>query len=165
MLAWHYTTNDRKHAPQILLDGYLKPGAGTQPDQEDELVRTLQLPRATIRRMIAQDQATKAAVWFSLDQWYETSTSPRESISEIHERYGLIRIGIDPSSCPLTWEDYCRESGHSAATIRSMKKLSYKIGSKPSHYRWRGDRVPKSEWLAVERFDGSRWLPLEAKVE
>lgn len=157
MTVWHYTTNDERHGGKILSDGVLQPRVGMTAEFESDYIE-LGFSRSAVRRIIAEDAATRPAVWFSLEQHFEPSAKCSSSMAELHELAGILRIGVAPSVCPGTWNDYCRESGQSAKALREMKSAAYRMGSRPSNYRLSWTPVWSANWIAVEVFDGANWV-------
>ena len=150
MMLWHYTI--RQFLDSILTDGVLKPA-------------TLGVPKGEL-----------PVVWFSANQlWEKTANKGTEdelgirrtlSMHETH-RYGkgLVRIGVDPSAAPYRWEDFKRLSGISPKTARDLYRKAIEIQAKPGEWYVSFEPVPKAKWVAMEAFDGQRWLPLEVLTD
>lgn len=161
-LAWHYTTNDADRGHKIFAERIVQPTKGASLDELDKAVAA-GIPRRLYMKAIEIDQKTKRAVWFSLEQFWEPSANKLglgSSLQDLCKIVEVIRIGVNAEVCPLTWDDYCRDSGHDAKHLRSMKSAAYSCNSRPSTYRLTWEAVPAEQWVAVERLDGDKWVPL-----
>jgi hypothetical protein len=145
-LRWHYTVRQR-------LDGLLRDGV---------------LPPATAGLPAGE----RPAVWFSSNQqWEETANQawqrPDGTINPGNKEAthllggGLARIGVLPETAPHDWKAFKALSGIKAAKARGMYDAAIGVGARPGEWFVSFEPVPRSQWVAVEVWDGERWLRLE----
>ena len=145
-LRWHYTVRQR-------LDGLLRAGV---------------LPLATAGLPAGE----RPVVWFSSNQlWEETANQawqrPDGTINPGNKEAthllggGLARIGVLPETAPHDWKAFKALSGIKAAKARGMYGAGIGAGARPGEWFVSFEPVPRSQWLAVEVWDGAQWLRLE----
>jgi hypothetical protein len=142
-LVWHYTINPR--FLKILKCGYI--------DVSTKGVVPPQLP----------------VVWFSANQWWEPTlmfcieNGPVLSLREMYlEWIFAIRIGVLPSSAPITWPSLRWRALIGEESANHLVAVAAKMGGSPSRWHCSMTPVPRSEWQAVESFDGQKWTPVTA---
>jgi len=144
-IRWHYTIGHR--LKKILEDGEIRPATAGEPKGE------------------------KPAVWFSIhDDWEPTANKftvgfdgkPVVLTREQTENGGggLCRIGVAKEMAPHNWEAHKRLSGITAKEARRIYQKAIAQGTRPGHWFTTYSAVPRSQWLAVEVCDSSRWVPL-----
>jgi hypothetical protein len=141
---WHYTPLERLQP--IVLSGVLRPTA------------------------VAIDPGERPAVWFSANQYFEqtaakmvreatTGTIRTLSMEEMHDLYGVVRIGVHPSNPRLIgWDGFRRTSGISKTTARALCHLGH-----PHVWFASYTPVPTAEWIAVDVWTGTCWAPASAE--
>jgi hypothetical protein len=140
--VWHYTTARRLAA--ILQAGELRFAAGLLPKGE------------------------KPVVWFSSnEEWEPTANIPlrqpdgRMAIATKDATCllegGLARIGVACETAAHDWEAYKRLSGITPKHAREMYKAAIAQGARPGQWFANFEPVPRSQWLAVEVWDGREW--------
>lgn len=159
MIVYHYSRI--KHLAKILESGVLLPATAMVPRNE------------------------KPAVWFSINDYWEPSAGmmvladksglvqygdgtatldPRAlrqcSMQECHEKMGLTRFVVDETSAPYTWRHHKQYGGISRREAKALYELSIRDSVCVTQWRLSYDPVPASEWLAVEKWDGSKWCPI-----
>ena len=143
---WHYTYTDALLG--MLKDGFIRPATG----------------------LIGHGE--RPIVWFSKEQFWEPTVTKGIRLtdgsiadlgmSELHSNgFGLFRIGVDPSTAPLTWSDIRRESGMEPTTATALSQIARLRGGNPSNWRGTFQPVPISKWEIIECFDGFDWKALD----
>jgi hypothetical protein len=80
---------------------------------------------------------------------------------------GLIRIGVDVTAAPLTWDDYRTRAEASPDALEGLKIGARERGADPSEWRASFDPAPRAAWLTVERWDRDerQWTPFYGPAE
>jgi hypothetical protein len=60
---------------------------------------------------------------------------------------------------PYDWQQFVRLSGATAQQIKALSEVARERGSRPEDWRVRFGPVPATCWLAIEVWNGHRWLP------
>jgi len=143
-IRWHYTIGDRLEG--ILVAGELRPATAGVPAGE------------------------KPCVWFSVNQdWEPTANKLGKdgfgvlqalTKEETHELGGgLVRIGVSPSTAPHDWRAYKRLSCVTRDEAKGLYDSAIARGSRPGDWFVSFSAVPRSQWLAIEVWDGAKWIP------
>jgi len=143
-LRWHYTKSI--HLSVILRDGFIKPATAGVPAGE------------------------KPIVWFSSNSQWELTAAPgiripgsrdrRMSMGETAQRFGLARIGVDPTVAPHEWKTLKELSGMSSKTAASLHEAGIRDGARPGEWWGTFEPVPRDVWRVIELWDGNHWAPL-----
>src|SRR5262249_4007540 len=139
-VRWHYTVRQR-------LAGILRDGV---------------LPLATAGLPAGE----RPAVWFSSNQpWAESANQawppPHGTIQPGNKEAahllggGLARIGVLPETAPHDWKAFKALSGIKAAKARAMYSAAIGAGARPGEWFASFEPVPRSQWVAVEVWDGA----------
>lgn len=148
-LIWHYTIRDFFNG--IVRDRAIKPSAA-----------------------FAGGQA-RPAVWFSTNLDWEPTAGKNLTCAdgsvrllqrdELHT-IGItpIRIGVKSTLAPHTWHDFKRDGDIPAKIVSNVVSLAAKLNSKPSSWFASFDAIPRTEWVAVEHFDGWQWRPMPGEL-
>lgn len=142
LIRWHYTTGDK--FAQIVESGEIRPAKRGVPKGE------------------------RPAVWFSINQEWEPtanklSLKPDGTLVSLtkHQTFelanGLARIGVASETAPHDWAEFKQLSRVRSDMARSLYQAALQQGSKPSWWFVSFDSVPRSKWIAVEIWGGSRW--------
>ena len=161
-IAWHYTTADAAHLGSIVRSGVLRVTGACVPAGERRAV-WMTLSGAfepTARKMFIPRDIVAQYGGDPLNGYRVPVhvTGHLLSIEEMHERYGLARIGIEAVKVPLTWADHLQRSGVSPRHARALERTAIKAGSDLSAWRISYFDLPAAEWLRVEIWDGERWV-------
>jgi len=115
----------------------------------------------------------KPVVWFSSrEDWEPTAnkllvnetTGAFHSCTkeETHELGGgLVRIGVAPEIAGHDWKAFKQESGISRKVAHGLYNAAVSQGSRPGDWYVSFSPVPRSQWLAIELWDGSQWVPVK----
>ncbi|HXT60968.1 MAG TPA: hypothetical protein VN699_20175 [Pirellulales bacterium] len=144
-LIFHYTL--RQHYQGMLRDGAIQPATAYAP------------------------QAKRAAVWFTsradwdpiVNKAIVCADETRRVLNrdELHTiGLGPMRLGVSARVAPLTWHDFKRASGNPPKVSSILVDAAARCQSHPSNWFATFEPVPQSEWLAVEQWDGWRWVPV-----
>lgn len=118
------------------------------------------------------DKGERPAVWFTAATFWEPTaekgvhdpTSPTGTriltMLEMHERVGLVRVGVGAEAAPHNWTAFRKQSGCSRTMVNRLAKIAKAKGSNLQLWRVSFEAVPRSLWEAVERFDGEAWVNL-----
>jgi hypothetical protein len=140
--AWHYTSG--QCATQILKSGLILPADGYVPRGE------------------------KAAVWFSLDQFWERTASKgildpstrvrRFATMNEMEQFagGCYRFGIQNTRL-LCWSALKVKTRMRPKTVRALERVAYEVGSNPNNWLGTLEPIPVSEVIALQRLVGGAW--------
>ena len=145
-MVWHYTTAPSFAA--IRKDGLIRPS-------------TMYLT-----------PGERPIVWFSSDPLWEHTVVKgvrafdgsviQLGMSGLLARgVGLIRIGVDPDTAPMTWPELKRHSRMPAKIARGLVRVANGWGASASKWRGTFDAVPTEKWQAIEHFENRRWTALE----
>jgi len=74
---------------------------------------------------------------------------------------GLVRIGVAPETAPYTWGILKVKSRMKPKMAEGLVKAARRCGAKPSEWRGTFDPVPREKWIAVEVWDGTKWVSIE----
>jgi hypothetical protein len=141
---WHYTSGT--HVKAILQSGELHPTD------------------------VGIDSGERPAVWFSASQTFESTAAKAwedgttgsvhiMTMKEMHERVAIARFGIHPESAPVNWETFKRTSGVSRETARRMASLG-----NPLLWFANYEPVKITDCVAIEMWDGAKWIPIEDRM-
>jgi hypothetical protein len=145
-ILWHYTCGDRLE--KILKSGEIRPATA------------------------GIEKGERPAVWFSTNPVWEQTANKllMDSLTgrvhaatkqETHEYCGgLARIAVAPETAPINWADFCTQSGISSKFAAGLKKVAYSMGSRPSQWFVSFSSVLRDKWLAIEIWDGEKWIPV-----
>lgn len=147
-LLWHYTL--RQHYEGMLQTGAIQPASAYAP------------------------QPTKPAVWFTTREDWDPivnkailcADDTRRALNrdELHTiGLGPMRIGVAASAAPLSWHEFKRQSGIPSKAASNLVAAAARLQSHPSHWFATFEPVPRSQWLAVEQWDGWRWARVATK--
>jgi hypothetical protein len=130
--------------------------------------------RAGVINPTPADEAVgeRPAVRFSANPfWEETASEPYRDAdgvlrcgtreSTLWSGGGLARIGVRPADAPHDWKAYKSLSGISADKARQMYEAGIAAGAKTSEWFATFDPVPAAKWVAVEVWDGTRWVAFQ----
>ena len=144
-ICWHYTVGARLGA--ILASQVLRPAEHGVP------------------------QGERPVVWFSSNpDWEQTANkgmidngAHRSLTKDETEEFakGLFRIGVSLKTAPHNWREYQRLSGAQQKMLRGLVASAISIGANPNDWRVSFERVPSSQWLTVEKWNGSAWVEVE----
>src|SRR5262245_32626660 len=145
-ILWHYTHGFRLRG--ILRDGMIKLATEGAPADG------------------------KFAVWFSSNQQWEESANqrtnnyhgtPGRGTKETTHHFGggLARVGVRPETAPHDWNAFKELSGVPARLAKGMHLAGIGAGADPGEWFASFEAVPREKWVAVERWDGKRWMALE----
>lgn len=144
-LLWHYTIWNGR-AELILETGVIRPA--------NELL----------------EEGEKPVVWFSRNEVWERSAAktairnfggklkyPSQE-AEHRDGGGLWRFGVEEATAPHGWGSFLKLS---CATNRTRQRIEDAAGDARSNvhrYRFTFEDVPRDKWVAVEKWDGGRWI-------
>ena len=141
MVVWHYTK--AIHLPRILAEGCIKPAtAGVRGSK-------------------------RPIVWFSTNEWFEWTVGTgrlengnyvEDTFEEMNAKYGLARIGVARETAPYTWRDLKKLSGMRPGDAKKLVQAAIRRGASPHEWRGTFEPVPKEKWLAVQVYEGERWV-------
>lgn len=142
---WHYTL--RQHYEGMLRAGQITPSSAFAP------------------------QAKRPVVWFTTSADWDPIVNKAIRLADDSLRalsrdelftigLGPMRVGVSAQAAPLTWHDYKRESGIPAKAASQLTAAAARCQSHPSGWFATFEPVPRSQWLAVEQWDGWRWAPV-----
>lgn len=140
---FHYTTGQK--IGSIRSDGLIRPGTAFVQKPE------------------------RPAVWFSREPFWEptaakmlgTPQGPRRLAMREHTQEicgGLFRIVVDAGAAPHDWSEFRTLSGVLPALARGLAKVAKMCGANPRNWRVSFEPVPLSSAIAIESFDGHRWV-------
>jgi hypothetical protein len=147
MIVWHYTTGEKLY--QIVRDSVIKPATAFVPIGE------------------------RPIVWFSTAPVWEETANKRLLRSDgkivsldrdgthVHGG-GLIRIGVAPETAPYKWELLKAKAHMTPRMAKGLIKAAHKCGAKPSEWRGTFEPVPFEKWIALEVWDGIKWVSAES---
>ena len=144
---WRYTVGVKWRL--IVAAGYIRPATAGVPTNE------------------------KPIVWFSTNQFYEPTASkdtiePDGRLSDLgmmgtHRVFGgLVRIGVLPETAPYDWRALKELSGMHPLVAKGLYETALRDGSRPGEWWGTFDPVGADDWIAVEAFDGERWVAMES---
>lgn len=147
-IIWHYTTE--AHAMDIL---------------RDRVIKVSQYDRRS---------GIKPAVWFSRQQYWEPTACKmfdavtndwlggQKGMKIQHQYAGIYRFGIrfDPRML-CSWAKYVRSSKMPYEEIRYMEECGRERGGDPSDWFASLTNVRSNYWVAVEKFNGKQYVPVE----
>ena len=119
-------------------------------------------------KVIAEDKKTVHAAWFSSNQFWENTvmglrpehptffTNPSQ-MQGLFETYGLYRIGVATTSLER-WTSITHISPPDRRK-RMLWSAGYR-GANPKEWYVSLIPVVRDRWLAIEEFDGSKWIEL-----
>jgi hypothetical protein len=147
---WHYTTG--RWLDQILKDGFIKPATEGVP------------------------QGERPIVWFSKNQHWEQTvsklgTNPDGTLIQLDmaqtgERGGgLVRIEVESMTAPHDWNDLKERSGMRAKMATSLYSSGIAQRARPREWRGMFEAVPRSKWIAIERYEDGRWTAYDPIVQ
>jgi hypothetical protein len=134
---WHYTIwHERMES--IIRSGQVRPAADGVPFGE------------------------APAVWFSANSvWEPTSDKVAGMNGSMTENAktggGLFRIEVAPKVAPYDWSSFRRVSGIDLHVAHRMEIAALRVGSNPADWYVSFRPVLRSDWLAVEHWDGQQW--------
>lgn len=142
-LIWHYTL--RQHYDGMLRGGAIQPSSVYAP------------------------APTRAAVWFTtrpdwdpiVNKAIACADGTRRELNrdELHTiGLGPMRVGVAAHVAPVTWHDFKRESGIPPKAASAIVAAAARVQSHPSEWFATFEPAPRSQWLAVEQWDGWRWV-------
>ncbi len=112
----------------------------------------------------------RPATWFSTNpQWERTVRKrlrdPRTgAVSKLLSREGLFAAGLKPARIEvspelpfITWEAYRQLSGESPEVLDGLETAAQEWGADSREWRAVFAPVPRSQWKAVEVWDGKTW--------
>jgi hypothetical protein len=142
MLIWHYTIQDRLEG--IVADGRIK-------------------------REIRLNRNERKVVWFSSNQNYEMTACKgtlengvRRTLTFMEmTTLGLVRIGVEPSTAPVNWKQFQRESGIYRPYARGLEKSGRKVGANPNEWFVSFDEVTADKFVRIESYVVGRWVEAE----
>lgn len=140
---WHYTI--QPHYARIAAEGQITPSSAYG------------------------GKGAPAVVWFSSCQDWDPMVaksiecadgSRRDLGRDEMQAIGVapIRIGVRPEAAPYDWHGFKRKSGIAAKLASRLVSAAVARQSRPSWWFATFDSVPRSEWQAVEQWDGWRWV-------
>ncbi len=134
-LRWHYTTE--AHIFAIIRSCSIEPAGNT-----------LRIKTA-VGRPKTLKLSKKPIVWFSSNQRSEKTAS----------RFGRrFRIGVSPETAPHDWPVLRRLGGITRRWTQMLCRTAEDVGANPNEWWGTFEPVPKSTWIAVQRFDGCKWV-------
>jgi hypothetical protein len=105
-------------------------------------------------------------VWFSADQWWERTVmfhiedGPVLDLRQMFlKQIFAIRVGVLRKSAPITWPDLRWRAWIGEESANHLLNVAAKMGASPSDWYGSLTPVPRSEWQAVEAFNGEQWIP------
>ncbi len=120
----------------------------------------------------------KPAVWFSSNpDWEESANKPVRNIktrklSRPLSRNGLlkkgfppVRIEVEPTLPFLNWGEFKRKSGISKRMARGLEIVARRDGAKPEEWLALFSPVGAEHWLAIEIWDGKRWVDMLSEAD
>jgi hypothetical protein len=145
-IYYHYTTGIQGR--HILKDGFIRPSTA--------LIDPGEIP----------------AVWFSSNpDWEPTAVKARRGLNGKMERlsmeetsemgHGLMRFGVTKEIAGYSWNEIKEKSGMSPKTARYLHNEGVRQGARPHEWRGTFERVSRNRWVAVERFEEGRWVPID----
>jgi len=144
-MLWHYTIWTGR-AELILESGVIRPAT--------ELL----------------DEGEQPAVWFSRNEDWERSAAqtairvfdgklkyPSQE-AEHRDGGGLWRFGVTETTAPHGWGSFLKLSGATMRTRQRIEDAASAAHSNVHRYRCTFEPVPRSKWIAVEKWNGQRWI-------
>jgi hypothetical protein len=117
----------------------------------------------------------KPAVWFSVNEFWEETANKNAQTPDgrlvILDREGtrshgggLVRIGVAAETAPHDWNAHKVKAGLDKRIAKGLYDAALSSGARPGEWYVSYDPVPRSLWLAVERWDevAKRWEPIDA---
>ncbi|HEV8177052.1 MAG TPA: hypothetical protein VGP44_05125 [Gemmatimonadales bacterium] len=144
-LLWHYTIGDRWFLIQE--------------------ARYLKLATAMIGK------GERGAVWFSRNQDYEPTAFKgpgwqHNGVVTMGMRlelrrlgHGLWRIGVDPATAPVSWEQFKETSGIDPIIAYGLTGAGRKQGADPADWYCSYAEVPEERWRRVDFWFNGGWMP------
>jgi len=148
---FHYTT--RNALSSILQDGSIKASTALIDPNERPAIWCSYNP-------IWEKTANK--------NWVDPKTNKLHLLNkqQTHERYGLVRFEVSPSSAPYTWSEFRHMSGISRRTFRLLKKVNHRLGiNEDSEWRISFKPIQRDSWLSIEVWDGNEWQLHDDTIE
>ena len=136
--AYHYTIGSR--VSSILADGVIDLATGRVPAH------------------------VKAAVWLTTSEDFEPTARKMDrqgrilTVDQMQREDGVYRIAVDAERFPLTWADYCRQSGDSRSMLRRLERCAVTQGSDIGSWRLSFAPIMEADWLRLERLAGGVWI-------
>lgn len=114
----------------------------------------------------------RPAVWFSTNPIWEPTANkrhPNGSRSLTKEETedlcdGLFRIGVAIATAPHDWAEFQQLSGLKEELARGLAASAEAVGAQTQDWRVSFVPVPSSDWVSVERWDGTEWVPFGERV-
>ena len=102
--------------------------------------------------------------WFTTNQFweetvrkvYKADNSPLGMTQMLEAGIDLYRIGVEPGSAPLTWDEIVEQAHIARKAAHAMRSVGKRWGAKPSEWRGSLTPVPRERWLAVQTYDRSK---------
>lgn len=142
---WHYTV--QPHFARITADGQLRPSNDYAAGKGRPVVwfSTHANWEPMAQKALALADGSRRAM--SRDELHTVGIAP-------------IRIGVGRELAPHTWHDVKKLAELPAKVAGGIVAAAVRVDSKPSWWLATFDAVPRSQWLAVEQWDGWRWTAL-----
>ena len=134
MRLYHYTKGD--HIESLIRDGVIALSTMYVPEHE------------------------KPVVWCSTNPvWEGTVSAVDGSMGELARRHGgAYRIKIEPSAAPLRWKEAVNACGIDRDTAKALGKSAKAHHASVSDWRASMTPIPSAAWLAIEKWDGTKWV-------
>ena len=121
-----------------------------------------------IRRSEEGQDEHNPAVWFSWHPVWEPTASKKwvdnagryqwGNRDTTHKHYGgLFRIEVPVGVAPHDWNSYKRTSGRDRDDLCELVLQGYEVDARPTDWRCSYERVPTSEFIAIEYWDSAAW--------
>jgi len=138
MLLWHYT-----HGANII--ALVKSG----------------VILSDVENVLPEDE--KGPVWFSKNQEWEQTVKktaiwkpdfPLMTFTELVKELGAYRIGVKPSTAPISYRELVKLRPSTAG----LAKLGKEYGGNPRDWFVSLEPVPREKWVAVQVCKNFRWV-------
>ena len=79
---------------------------------------------------------------------------------DMHQKFGLGRIEINPNVDIINWVSFKKISGISFAESTQLEKRGKVKGANPAEWFASFTPIASSDWLSIEKWDGVKWVKI-----